>query len=271
MSDFASRQPTLIQGSEAALRRVRPLFAGDYPVPIRLWAMLDGVVAGRLLVDSAEEPAYALLQEQAEGTVYIGGEIEDEALVAAMQTLRQFQDFVICQWLGSRRAWPSLPEPDYEGVAIDFTDRSPAVDLGRLAVVPPPYELRRIEPELVPLLAGFDYYVQMFGDLAAAQQGTAGCCVLYGGEVVSEAVAGPFARGVAEIGVGTQAAHQGKGLATAAAAGAILLCEASGCRPLWNAAQQNSASVALARRLGFRTEQPFQVLVWSHTDSALPL
>jgi len=41
-----------------------------------------------------------------------------------------------------------------------------------------------------------------------------------------------------------------------------------GYRAFWNAAQQNVASVALARRLGFQTEQPFTVLAWSATHAA---
>ena len=78
-----------------------------------------------------------------------------------------------------------------------------------------------------------------------------------------------MARGVAEVGVGTSAAHRGRGLATLAAARVILACEARGYRPFWNAASQNAASVALARRLGFRTERAFQVAAWPR-DAARP-
>lgn len=38
---------------------------------------------------------------------------------------------------------------------------------------------------------------------------------------------------------------------------------AGGYPAFWNAAQQNVASVALARRLVFRTEQPIAVVAWS--------
>ena len=64
---------TLSPPTPDALARVRPLFTGTYPVPIRLWALLDGVIAARLYVDRAGGPTWALLQELAEGTVYIGG------------------------------------------------------------------------------------------------------------------------------------------------------------------------------------------------------
>jgi len=39
-----------------------------------------------------------------------------------------------------------------------------------------------------------------------------------------------------------------------------------GYRAFWSAAQQNAASVALARRLGFQTEQLFTVPAWSATN-----
>jgi RimJ/RimL family protein N-acetyltransferase len=86
---------------------------------------------------------------------------------------------------------------------------------------------------------------------------------MQGERVVSEAVAGPLTRGMAEIGVGTGEAYRRQGLATATAARVIQACETMGYAAFWNASQQNAASVALAKRLGFQTEQPFKVLAWS--------
>lgn len=178
---------TLSPYSPDALARFSTLFAGPYPVPIRLWAMLDGVIVARLDVDCVEAATWALLQELAEGTVYIGGVPTPERLGPAIPTLRQTQDVVICTWLALGFPIESLPPPDYRGMAVDFTGWSPAVDLAPLTVVPPHYELRRLEPAMVPLLDGVDYYVAMFGNTAAALQGTIGYCVLYEGDIVAEA------------------------------------------------------------------------------------
>ncbi len=98
---------TLHPPSPEALARVRPFFNGTFPVPVRLWAMLDGIVTARLYVDDVETPTWALLQE------------------------------------------------------------------------------------------------------LAALQGTIGFCVLHEGEVVAEAVAGPFACGIADFGVGTKPEYRG--------------------------------------------------------------
>jgi RimJ/RimL family protein N-acetyltransferase len=128
--------------------------------------------------------------------------------------------------------------------------------------------LRRIDAAIVPALEGFDYYVAMFGDVERALQHTIGYCVMQDDKVVSEAVAGPLSRGIAELGVGTGEAHRRQGFATAASARAIQECEALGYRAFWNASQQNAASVALAKRLGFQTERSFKVLAWSAINAS---
>jgi hypothetical protein len=226
--------------------QLETLFAGDRPIPIRLWAILDGIIEGRILVDVPSRPALALVQELAEGTTYIGGTATPQVLADGIAQLRQHQDVVVCLWpddpIGS-----TLPAaPDYAGTAIDFTDRSPAVDLSRLTTLPPGYRLRRIDAEVVPALKGFDYYVAMFGGIERALQHTIGFCAIHDETVVSEAVAGPLSRGIAELGVGTDEAHRRKGFAAAASARAIQECEALGYSAFWNASQQNASSIALA-------------------------
>ncbi len=121
--------------------------------------------------------------------------------------------------------------------------------------------------QIVPRPAEFDYYVAMFGSVARALEQTIGYCLLHHDKVVCEALAGPLTRGVAEIGIGTAEGYRRQGLATLTTARAIQACEAQGYAAFWNAAQQNVASVALARRLGFQTERSFRVLVWDAITS----
>jgi RimJ/RimL family protein N-acetyltransferase len=121
----------------------------------------------------------------------------------------------------------------------------------------------------VPSLAGFDYYIAMFGSVERAVQNTIGYCLMHGEAVACEAVAGPLTRGIAEIGVGTAEAYRRQGFATITSARVIQECEALGYRAFWNASQHNSASIALAKRLGFQTERPFKVLAWTATGPAI--
>ena len=239
--------------------QLAPLFRASSPVPVRLWAILDGVMPGRILVDDPQRPSFAMIQESAEGTAYLGGDADPSLLHAGVGLLRRDQDVVICLWPDDPRVAALPPAPDYMGEAIDFTDHRPADPVA----LPDGHTLCAIDADLVPRLHGFDYYVAMFGNVTQALAGTVGYCVLWEDAVVSEAVAGPFARGLAEIGVGTEAAHRGKGLATAVAARVISACEERGFQPFWNAAQQNEASIALAHRLGFQQARTAQVYAWS--------
>ena len=243
--------------------RLERLFAGNPPIPTRLWAILDGTMQGRILLDEPTHPTFALVQDLAEGTTYLGGATTPEVLHDAFAIVRRYQEIVVCLWPDDPLA-SALPEwTYYEGVAIDFSDRSPGVDLDRLVVLPSGYHMQRIDEETAQAIEGFGYYVTMFGSLERAVENTIGFCLMLGETIVCEAIAGPLTHGVAEMGVETVPVYRRRGLATAAAAYVIRECEARGYRAFWNAAQQNVASVALARRLGFRTEQPFTVLAWS--------
>ena len=243
--------------------QVKSLFADDPPVPVRLWAILDQGIASSILVDDRQQPTLAFVQELAEHTVYIGGQPTAQSLAEGIDVLRRETEVVVCDWQGGKLAELLPEDPDYQGMAIDFTDRSEQVDLREFAQAPAGLELRRIRRDDIPLLQGYDYYLRMYGAEELAVARTIGYCLIHEGTVISEAVAGPFAHGVAEIGVGTRVEFQRRGLGTLTAARAIQACESLGYQAFWNSAAQNSASIALARRLGFQKEDPFLVFVWS--------
>jgi L-amino acid N-acyltransferase YncA len=243
--------------------RLERLFPGDLPVPTRLWAILDGVIQGRILVDEPSQPTYAFIVDVTEGHVYLGGALTPPVLQQAFTILRAYQGLVVCLWPDDPFISMLPVGHEYEGVAIDFSDRSPAIDIDQLAHIPPGYELRNIDAAYAHMAPGFDYYAKMFGSIPQATQNMVGCYLVQGETIACEAVAAPLTRGVAELGVNTTQTYRHKGLATALCATVIRQCEALGYRVFWNAAQQNLASVALARRLGFRQEQPMTVLAWS--------
>jgi hypothetical protein len=141
------------------------LFPGNPPIPTRLWAILDGTIQGRISVDEPTHPTFALVQDLAKGPTYLGGATTPEVLRDAFAIVRRYQEIVVCLWSDDPLA-SMLPEgPYYEGVAIDFSDRSPGIDLDRLAVLPSGYRIQRIDEETAQAIQGFDYYVTMFGSL----------------------------------------------------------------------------------------------------------
>jgi hypothetical protein len=141
--------------------RLEGLFPGHQPIPTRLWAMLDGTIRARILVDEPSHPTFALVQDLAEGPTYLGGAVTAPALRDAFAILRQYQEVVICLWPDGPLALALPAEPTYEGVAIDFSDRSPTVDLNRLAALPLGYHMQKIDAETAQAREGFGYYVTM--------------------------------------------------------------------------------------------------------------
>lgn len=77
---------------------------------------------------------------------------------------------------------------------------------------------------------------------------------------------GPPALGLYEPGVFTQKEHRGKGYATMVVAKLIQEVEALGGQTYWNCAKQNTASAAIARKLGYRIEKEFRCMAWNKTD-----
>lgn len=242
--------------------RLERLFPEHPPIAIRLWAILDGVIQGRLLVDEPDCPRRAFIVDVTENHVYLGGALNALLIQQAFTILGACQPLVVCLWPGDPLLSMLPGEQDYAGVAIDFSERSPQVDLNRLAVIPAGYELRQIDAAYARAVPEFDYYVKMFGSLQGAVEHMIGYYLAQGEKIACEAVAAPLARDVAEIGVETQPGFQQKGLASALCAYVIRKCEAQGYRTFWNASEQNTASVALARKLGLRREQRMTVLAW---------
>lgn len=238
----------------------------DTPIPTRLWAILDGTIQARIFVDEPNNPKFMMVQDLVAGPTYIGFIDQPPDLHEAFSKLRSCQELMVCLWSDSPII-PILPTgADYEGMAIDFWDRSPSVDLDHLAVIPPEYHMQKMDEELAQRIEGFDYYIRMFGSLERAIKNMIGYCLMHGETIVCEVVAAPLTRGVAEMSVDTHAAYRQKGLGTIASAFVIRECETIGYRPFWGTSQKNAASIALARRLGFQTERPFTVLAWSKTN-----
>ena len=107
-----------------------------------------------------------------------------------------------------------------------------------------------------------DYYAAIFGGPEQALRRGIGRCLLRGDEIVCEAFAGPPALGLVELSVTTREADRGRGYATVTCAHLIRDCAEAGWQPYWNCAKQNAASVAVARKLGFRAGKAYRLLAW---------
>jgi RimJ/RimL family protein N-acetyltransferase len=233
------------------------------PISLRCFAILNGDAVGRMLVDDPVDPEYAIVQEMGDGAIYIGGSLTAPILSEAIDLLRKDKDVIVGLWHDDPRlAWLLSLSPDYDGVAIDFTNRPVGEGLNQFLPVPEACRMQTIDADLFQRLAHPAWYVSAFGSAEKALAQGLGYCLMRDDTVLCEAFAGPSANGMIEIGVGTPEPYRRCGYATVTCAHLIRACEERGYWTFWNTAKQNIASKALARKLGYRTEQAFRVLAW---------
>lgn len=242
--------------------RVRSFFDLGMPVGLRCLAILNGEATGSILTDDPEEPAYAAVLEPGDYTLFLGGALTAATVSDAIGFFRRDHEVVLGLCDGDPLLTRLPPNPDYEGTAIDFTERSPELDLAAYLQLPAGCSLEPVNPRLFDRLSSSERYLRVYGSKERALEKGMGYCLTRGSEILCEAYAGPSAEGLIELGVETAPAYYGKGYATVTCAHLIRACEARGYRTFWNAAKQNAASVALARKLGYQKEKEFRVLAW---------
>ena len=75
------------------------------------------------------------------------------------------------------------------------------------------------------------------------------------------------ANSVIEIGVETHLRHMKHGYVTLTCSHLIHEMEQQGYRTYWNCAKGNQASIALVRKLGYRTEKEYHLNAWFKQDA----
>lgn len=241
----------------------RSLFDVDMPTGLRCLGVLNGDLGGRIFTDDPLRPTWGVVQEAYDGTIYLGGAINTSLLHQLINNLCTEGQVVLGLWFDDTRLEiPSL-NPEYDGAAIDFTNRPIGQGLeSLLRPIPDGYELQRVDEQLFVRCAEYEQSVAALGGPEKALEKLIGFCLMDGNEIVCEAFAGVAIMGVREMGVATHKAYRQRGFATLTCAHLIHTCEQMGYQTYWNCARQNLASAALARKLGYRTEQEYRVLAW---------
>jgi GNAT superfamily N-acetyltransferase len=249
---------------------IEALIPADAPTRPRAIAVLDGVLTGQILTDGASRPAWALVVETADGTVFCGGEPSAEAARGALASVTTRSGDFIFGFNGPedpvRRLLP--PGPYYEGRAIDFTDRIAPPDEAELLAQAAPDGLRLVELDahLLPRTAWAEDTIHAFGSTEAWSERGIGRCLLDEDEVVAQGMAGPRTRGVLEMSVWTRPSHWRHGLGTLVSLHAAAACEARGDAVWWNTNADNVGSIGIARRIGFTTERRYDLLAYRTSD-----
>jgi hypothetical protein len=234
----------------------------------RCFSVLAGTRAGRIFADDPATPRWGAVQELPFETVFLGGTLDEVTVAALWDIFRQDGEVSFGALPGNPYLELLPPGADDTAIDLDFSDRDPAVDLEHLAQPPAGLQLRRIDHDLLARCQWGELMVDMAGGAEQALTRGLGYCLMRGEEILSEANAGPVARGVIELGTITHPEQRGRGYATIVSARTALECERLGYDTRWNCAKDNPPSATIARRLGYRSEQEFRLLVWPKASSA---
>jgi RimJ/RimL family protein N-acetyltransferase len=90
-----------------------------------------------------------------------------------------------------------------------------------------------------------------------------GLALMRGNDIVVEAYASSLGEANAEIGAVTREAYRGHGYAPIACAYLVQACQERGYQAYWSCDAENMASIRVARKLGFRQEEAYQILEYS--------
>jgi RimJ/RimL family protein N-acetyltransferase len=237
----------------------------------RCFRELDGAVSmGKIIVDNPVDPKWAIVQEAVDGCLYLGGSIDAFSLTEVFAALLQEGDVLVGMLPSDPRIQYLPPDPAYDGLALEFYDRPIGQGLEPyLRQVPSDCTIKRLDRHLIMRTEWGPNDVAFYGGFDIWEKICFGYCLMRGDEILSEATVGPPGLGLYEPGLFTQKDYRGKGYGTMVVARLIQEIEATGGRTYWNCAKQNMASVAVARKLGYRTQKEYRCMLWNKVDAAV--
>lgn len=250
--------------SDQVTPAIRSLFRRDEPQAPRCFRVLDGVIrAGKIITDNLATPTWSVVQEPFDQSLYFGGAIDANIVSTVIARLRLESDVLVGMWLDDARLDLLPGDNTYDGRTLEFYDRPIGEGLTQyIDALPSGCELHRLDKNLVMQTEWGPDDVRAAGGVESWEKEYLGYCLIKEKQVVAEATTGPPALGMYEPGVFTQEAHRKRGYGTVVSAKLVHEIESLGGRTYWNCARQNTASAAIARKLGYRIEKEYRCIVW---------
>lgn len=256
--------------------RARPLFTGD-----RLRLIFDAVLAGTspgtLWADDPDTPRSALLQDGAHA-LHLVGDARNEPFVDAVAELiaRRIAPAALDEGIGlvkvstSGDGWDDAVPRLFGGPPPRTADRVFAradrlSDAARHAPLPPGFRISALADRAADLsaLRNFDLVTAEIAScwtgLDRFRRDGFGFCVHDATTIATWCTAEYVSAGRCGAGIETVPSHRRRGLATAAAAAFTEHCLARGIAPHWDAWADNTPSIAIAERVGFRVLETYRV------------
>src|SRR4030042_6422027 len=232
------------------------LFDPHVPNNPALWAVFQGRLAGRALVDDLQHPSQCVLRTEANLT-YASLHVNQDFLSEAIDRFRQTKPILLIRSqedapaLNGYRILPRLEFYDvdpYSPVLIEWRSR-----------LPNGYELHTIDRALLERCEWRDDMAFYCGSQEKFLQHGLGMCLMHEEQIIVETYASSLGAPYAEIGAITRETYRGRGFAPIAVAYLIDALEQRGYRAYWSCDVDNIASAKVARKLGFKVEKPYEI------------
>ncbi len=231
---------------------IQHLFDTHLPNPSVLWSVLLGRNSGRALVDNIEKPAQCVLRTDTALT-YHSPKTSQSFLNDAIEYYRR-SGSVWLVWSGTSSLQP--PERDKAQIVqrLAFLNVDPHSEeiLRWQRRLPTGFEIRKIDHILIEKCDWRDEMAYYCGSIDNFLVNGLGLCLTKGEQIVSEGYASSLGKSYAEIGAVTREKSRGQGFAPIVCAYLIDECNLRGFQAYWSCDIDNSASVRVAQKLGFR-------------------
>lgn len=236
---------------------VRPLFSETVTDGPRLFSALNNHHPAIALADSVDNPNWCVLRSSWFGCTFIGGEIKPDIFGLAIQRLRKTGE-ILLNLADSRATNFPLGATDIER-RVEFYDRpsdDPSVDR-LIASVPSKLNVHPVTRDTFNYCTWRDQLLSIYRTVSGYLERSIGFLLLDGKHILSEAHAFFWGDTTVEIGVITADGYRGSGYASIVSAHLIGACEDRGYSTYWGCNADNLASIAVARKLGYRIENNY--------------
>jgi len=238
------------------------LFDPNIPNNPVLFATLMGHAPGRAWVDDEADPSQCLVRVNGL-LVFLSQNADQAFLDEGFEVIKQFSHVVFVSNRGestlqipkANRVLQRLEFAEYDAQSRSVAD---LINGG----LPDGFEVRNIDEELIKKMESREDIESYCGSVENFLAHGFGVGLVKNGEVVSETYA-PFvaARNI-ELATLTKESHRGHGYAAITCAHFIQTCQTRGLAPYWSCDADNLASVRLARKLGFKNEREYEILMY---------
>jgi len=252
--------------SDSKRAELRALVDPNDPSVQRAQAVLEGSAAGLSWFDRDANRVVGVVHERSFGLTFFPGHRSTDELVAMLEWTRET--------VAAEAARAIKPPPSEGHTHVEMWDGDPRIDgmpepsvIGRTVIfdggrapsapprLPSGLSLSEVSAELFDRAEWRQDEIDIFGSEGSFFEHGWGRFLMRGDRVLCETYAEFRADGRWEVGVVTPERERGNGYAYLTCAHFLAELEARGHEAIWHAAESNEASVALARRLGFRRER----------------